>query len=410
MKRPKYPFHHTVPIKAAISMKLILAGAVCAGSLPPGLSTAAQDLRVESDAAAAIVPYVSSDNLGVLYQDSHNRILERFGFSGEFQLQYASGESNHGSFGSKDIPARSRWEEIDVRRLRVGFLSEWFDVFKFYGNMDINPQLDPVYKDLYDLALTYAPNDAFNLSIGKSKARWFTQEYNTRTRELIVFEQALLVSTLVPQQLTGIWITGKADHWVYALAGFAGDNETAFSRFNRGAVIQSEVGYDFASELKVDTALVKFDYQKSSSPGNSNGPGKFSNAFSLNTTYQQGRFYACSDMLGAIGQGTQGDAWGVELTPTYFLIEHQLQLVLRYQFAHGDNAGLHLQSRYEGLASGMIATKGAGSDYNAAYLGLNYYIHGHNLKLMAGEEFNSMTGGKQNFNGWTTLLGLRASF
>ncbi|MEI7954586.1 MAG: hypothetical protein WCJ66_05405 [Verrucomicrobiota bacterium] len=156
--------------------------------------------------------------------------------------------------------------------------------------------------------------------------------------------------------------------------------------------------------------MVKFDYQKSTDRGNSNGPGKFSNAFSLNTTYQQGRFYAYTDVIAGIGQGTQGDVYGVELTPTYFLIEHKLQLVFRYQHAHGDNGGLHLQNRYEALAPGMIASKGVGSDYNAAYCGLNYYIHGHNLKLMAGTELNSMTGGKANYNGWTTLLGMRAAF
>ena len=57
-----------------------------------------------------------------------------------------------------------------------------------------------------------------------------------------------------------------------------------------------------------------------------------------------GRFH---DFLGGIGRGTQGDVWGVILTPTYFLIPNKLQAILRYQYAHGDDDGLKLQSRYE---------------------------------------------------------------
>ena len=395
----------------------ILAAAFAVNSLHAGTPTdaltllsASQYEQVVPDKSAPYSPYVPTEDLGILYRNSQNPIIQKFGFTGEFQLQYANGESNQGSFGSRDLASSNRWGDIDVRRWRVGFASDWFRDFTLLGTIDITPQVNPFYKDIYDLNLTYHPSEAFNLSIGKTKARWFTQEFETRSRDLIVFEQGLLVNTLIPQQLTGAWITGKSSNWVYALAGFGGDYQNEFTRFNAGSVIQADIGYNFASALKADTALVKFDYQSSTSPANNNGPGKFSNAFSLNTTYQQGRFYAYTDLLGGIGQGKQGDVYGVELTPTYFLIEHKLQLIFRYQYAHGDNEGLNLQNRYEALAPGVISSKGAGSDYNAAYFGLNYYIHGHNLKLMAGTEFNSMTGGKQNYNGWTTLIGLRAAF
>ncbi|MEI7956716.1 MAG: porin, partial [Verrucomicrobiota bacterium] len=241
---PKHAFHCSVALKAAMIIPSLTTGSLQAGTSADslGLASGVPEQRVVADPAAANSPYVPSDNLCILYQNRANPILEMFGFAGELQLQYANGESNHGSFGSKDIPSGSRWDGIDVRRWRVGFLSEWFDVFKFFGNVDINPQVNPFYKDIYDLTLTYAPDDAFNLSLGKTKARWFSQEYDTRTRELVIFEQALLVNALVPQQLTGAWITGRTNHWIYALAGFAGDYATEFSRFSKGAVIQANLG------------------------------------------------------------------------------------------------------------------------------------------------------------------------
>jgi len=353
---------------------------------------------------------VAPKDLAVLYKDKENPIIEKFSFTGEFQVQWADGSSNQGSFGTRDYNPNARWGDIEARRIRLGFESQWLNSIKLWGNIDVNPNSNPFYKDIYELAISYSPSDAFNLGVGKLKTRFFTQEWNTRTRELIVFENSLLVNTLIPQQLTGVWVNGKAGNWVYALAAFAGDYEPEFTQFNAGEVTQASLGYDFATALNVEKALVKLDYQGSTSTKNSDGPGRFSNAFSLNTTFQNKRFYGYTDLLGGIGQGKQGDVWGITLTPTYFLIPNKLQTLIRYQYAHGDNDGLKLQNRYEALAPGIISNKGAGSDYNAVYFGLNYYIYGHNLKLMAGTEYNNMTGGPKDYSGWTTLLGIRASF
>jgi len=258
--------------------------------------------------------------------------------------------------------------------------------------------------------VSYSRGQELIVGVGKIKGRYFSQEYNTRTRDLIVFEQSLLVNTLRPQQLTAAWINGKAGNWVYALAAYAGDYEPEFSQFDAGAVAQASLGYDFASVLNMDKAIVKFDYQGSTSAKNSDGPGLFSSAFSLNTTFQKGCFYGYTDILGGIGRDTQGDVWGVVLTPTCFLILNKLQAVLRYQYAHGDSNGLKLQNRFEALAPDIQSTKGAGSDYNAIYFGLIYYIYRHNFSLMTGVEYNDMTGGKKDFSGWTYLAGLRVAF
>jgi phosphate-selective porin OprO/OprP len=383
---------------AALSSRFALAAPVGVLTLP------------ESEKGKTFETDVAARDYGVLYSDKTNPIIERFSLTGEFQSQWADGSSNQGSFGTRDYNSNNRWGDIDVRRWRTGFESTWFDHFKLWGTIDINPNWNPFYKDIYELALTYSPSDQFTVGAGKIKARYFTQEFNTRSRELIVFEQSLLTNLLVPQQLTGVWVNGKAGNWQYAVAAYAGDYENEFSQFDAGEVTQVSLGYDFASALNADKALVKLDYQNSTSSRNSDGPGRFSNAFSLNSTFLKGRFYGYTDFLGGIGQGKQGDVWGAVLTPTYFLIPNKLQAVLRYQYAHGDNDGLKLQSRYEALAPEIASTKGAGSDYNAVYLGLNYYIFRHNLKLMGGAEYNNMTGGPKDYSGWTALLGIRASF
>ena len=393
----------------------LLASALAQATL--SAQTIADDTRnfprviLQEESVSGPDAYVFDKPLGIVYQNKESALLNQLSLTGELELQWAGGESNQGSYGSRDLAATNKWGDIDQRRWRLGVASQWFhNQIEFHGVIDVNPNWNPFYKDIYELAITYQPSEAFNLGIGKQKARFFTQEYNTRVRELIVFEQSLLVNTLVPTQLTGVWVNGSLGNWKYALAGYAGDAQTEFARFNAGTIIQASIGYDFKTQLGVDTALVRLDYQHSSDSANTGPPGKFSDAFSLNSTVQKGRFYFYSDILGGVGRGTQGDVWGVVLTPTYFIIPQKLQFVTRYQYAHGDHDGLNLQSRYEALASGELSTKGAGSDYNALYFGLNYYIYGHNLKLMAGTEYNDMTGGKKDFSGWTTLVGLRLAF
>ena len=67
--------------------------------------------------------------------------------------------------------------------------------------------------------------------------------------------------------------------------------------------------------------------------------------------------------------------------------------------------GLSLPSRYEGASD---TTDGSGNTYTSAYLGINYYIYGHKLKLMNGVEYSHLGGG--DYDGFTFLSGLRFSF
>jgi phosphate-selective porin OprO/OprP len=52
---------------------------------------------------------------------------------------------------------------------------------------------------------------------------------------------------------------------------------------------------------------------------------------------------------------------------------------------------------------------GNGETYHAGYLGANYYLYGHKLKLMTGVEFSHMDGGSDggDFDGVTGLAGVR---
>lgn len=92
---------------------------------------------------------------------------------------------------------------------------------------------------------------------------------------------------------------------------------------------------------------------------------------------------------------------GINIQPSYFLTD-KLQLVGRYQLAMSDDEkGLSGQRRYERAAGSP-----SGDQYQAGYLGLNYYLAGHRAKLMTGVEYADMNGESEV----TAFAGVRIFF
>ena len=96
---------------------------------------------------------------------------------------------------------------------------------------------------------------------------------------------------------------------------------------------------------------------------------------------------------GTYGDFDGGDVYGVVVMPSMFLVEEKLEAVVRYQWAHSTGDQLRLQSRNvrnvyrrDGVADLR------GDDHHSIYAGLNYYVCDHNLKLMAGVEYETLDG------------------
>jgi phosphate-selective porin OprO/OprP len=352
----------------------------------------------------------------VLYKNKENPVIQEFALQGRFQVQYAVGDSDQGSFSSGDLQdlGTPTWEDVDVRRWYMGFKSTLFHDLKIQGHAVINADWGPVYNSLYDLYATYGVNDQLQINAGKIEVK-FTKEFEVSSKEIVTLERSLLVNQLSPGLITGAWINGKdiAGPWFYELGIYAADVQQEFTEFQGGALTLAKLGYDLSKATGLEKSAVGLHWMHSTKPGEA-GAKSFGDSFSLAGEVKQGRWAAIGDIMYGIGDGTQPDAWGFSVIPTYDITD-KLQVVGRYQFASsdGDN-GLNLQSRYERTAEDFIAgTSTYGDQYQAAYLGLNYYLCGHKLKLMTGVEYANMQddandGGE--FDGWTWTTGLRMYF
>ena len=391
-----------------------------------------------------------------LYKDDNNPVLQEFSLQGRLQVQYADGNSDDGHFDIEDFKngndanRQSVWDDhFEARRARLGFKSKWFQNWKLEGQIDVDTTegLENFYRDIYDLYLTYAPSDAFNASIGKTKVK-FGREQEISSKEILTFERSLVSNLLFPGELTGAWVSGKgiADHWLYELGVYGTDRARAFSSFDQGVVVLGKIGYDYSAQAGLDTAVVSLQYMHNTEPGYkeedddnffASGSPAFTDSIALTNDITQGRFGLTTDILYGFGyQGTaeqagsikainQTDVFGISLIPSYFIADG-LQLVGRIQWAtsgdvtaaHGStpaSSNLGLPGRYEKWAPNAIQN---GDNYTSFYLGLNYYLYGHKLKIMNGIEYSMMDGGIANakkgqtasYDGYTFLSGLRFSF
>ena len=369
-----------------------------------------------------------------LYKDENNPILQEFALQGRYQAQWAAGESS-----TEDYEQSGKGEflgsEVESRRARLGFKSKWFQNWKFEGQINVDADLEDnlndttFYKDIYDLYVTYAPSDALNVSVGKTKVK-FTREQEISSKEILTIERSGLSNTLFPGELTGVWVNGKGigEHWLYEAGIYGNDRSREFSQFEDGAIMLGKIGYDYSAQAGLDSAIVSLHYMYNSDPGlqyssaswSGSASPSFTNSIALTNDITHGRFGLTTDLMygfGFDGNATQKgasvaidqpDVFGLTVIPSYFIADG-LQLVGRVQVATSNGAdGLKSPGRYDEASLLPSGGDAKGNSLVSTYLGLNYYIYGHKLKLMSGVEYTHLGGG--DYDGTTFYSGLRFSF
>ncbi|MFT5110660.1 MAG: phosphate-selective porin OprO/OprP [Pseudoalteromonas tetraodonis] len=330
-------------------------------------------------------------SLPTLYKNDDNAFLQEFKLIGRYHGQYAWTDSDQGD--------RSDWEN---RRWRVGSEVKLFNFLKLFGQIDINEDIDPFYKGIDEAWAEIKLGKNNKLVVGKQKQK-FTHEWTTSSKKIVTFERSLLVNQIIPDKSTGASYYGQAGDWKYSLGVATGDGNAEFGDFNEGVFGVATLGKDLGF---ADWTL---GYLYNSSEGN-NTTSAYGHAFSNSLIFGgDGPLTVATDLIYA--DGYDGDAYGAIIIPTYDLTE-KLQLVGRYQYAHGDNDSLRAQSRYERRVPD-ITDGGRGEEYHAFYTGLNYYICDHKLKLMAGAEYADLqdkAGDGGDFEGWTLFTGVRMYF
>jgi phosphate-selective porin OprO and OprP len=296
-----------------------------------------------------------------------------------------------------------------VRRLRIGGVLKLQGNLELKGEVQFDPQFDnPWYSGLTEASLTWKPSEAFNLKIGKIPMI-FTRDAWYSSNNLQTLERNNLSNNLwFPQRyFTGVTVSGKIENWLYYAGVVSSDVNEEFGDFDASAFGVASIGYDFTKMSGAKKAVVRLDYMYQDVHPNAVNTRAFEHVASLNFDYERERWGVAGDFAAGAGHGRQGDVWGLMVMPWY-KINDQFELVARYTHLESDDNDSIRLNRYENRI-----TSGRGDKYDEFYVGLNYYICGHKLKLQTGLTYAMMDDAANNggeYEGWSWVSGLRFSF
>ena len=387
----------------------IPSGIILLTALP--LNANAQDSTKHTDGFDQLWSYAT------LYQDDTNPILEEFKLRGRYQGQYWDVDADQGS--------QSNWED---RRSRFGFDAKLFDKqlearFDFQSNDGFNN----FYDGLVDAYLRWKPNSWLSITAGKTKPLIAQSDWLESTNSQPTFERSQIFNQLGINRATGLTVEGTTHDFSWRAGIYSNDTPTTtadpvtkissgawgdgeFGDFSGGVSYTLGAGYDFKQLLNLDKADFRLDCLHSDREPSDLVLGKYDDIFSTTFSVKEGHAAAVFEAYYATGgDGTNSDVFGFFIEPTYDLIPKKLQLVGRYSHANSSGPlGVVGQTRYEK----KVATHGGlGDSYDAIYGGVQYFIYGDKLKLMAGTEWSRLNGeNEDSYDGFTFLTGIRVSF
>ena len=387
--------------KASLLLAVVsLSAAAHGGETPAPSAKEAAVVKVEKEESV----FDRIWGLATIYKNKENPIIQEFKLRGRYQGQYHWLDSDQGGDDG--------WED---RRSRFGFDLKLFNQFDIRLDAQSSDGFDPFYNGLVDAYIKWRPSKAFNLTVGRQKPQIAYYDFLQSTNNQPTFERSQIFNQLRVDRFVGAVIDGKIGNFTYQVNGGNNQVDYEFGQLEGGWSYGAGIGYDFSKLLGVKKADWRFDWLHSDIDfAEDTVLNRYENIFTNTLWIQDGRFGFVAELFYAEGAVdlSYGDVFGFYIQPTFDIIPDRLQLVGRYSFSKGDGANsVVAQSRYE-RAAPQLTGSGRGETYIAGYLGIQYFIYGDKLKVLAGLEYASVDGGGNggDYDGVTYLTGVRFSF
>lgn len=341
-------------------------------------SAKSAQMKDESNDSEPISLGEKLENLGRLYKNDENPVLQEWWFLGRYHGQAVDVDGDNAHFDD--------WEN---RRFRIGSQAKLFEKMTLHAQMVSGFDMNPFYNGFTELWTQWAFDDAFAITVGQQKHR-FTHDRNVSSRYLQTLERSMLTNMFNADYTPAITASGKTDSFAYYTGFFSNatssDMWDSFTELDSGVSFLASGTWDVKKKIELDEAFVNVCYLYSDANENATNLNRFRDGLSTALILTEGPTSLVSELLAGL-RSENGDAIGINIQPGYFFTE-KLQLATRYQLAYADESnGLVAQRRYErnvGLSTG--------DRYQSGYVGLNYYIAKHRIKWMSGVEYSDMNG------------------
>jgi len=250
--------------------------------------------------------------------------------------------------------------------------------------------------------------DMLDISYGRQKLA-VTQEALLAADDIITIERSAISNQLFGSRYpTGVNLRFGKKPWLATLGYFPGIDRQSFDNSTPGEAWYAAFDYRLTSSwtLRADAVLNRFS---ASVPEIS-----YDWAGSLNVIYDKQPYgliatFALGDN-GSAPAGRGGDFGGVVLMPWFWIVPEKTQAVFQYANAGSDQpAAIRANARYLATATAAVSS-GRGDELHTLYLGLNRYLCGNALKLMAGIEYADLATPVGNVESFTYSLAVRMYF
>lgn len=318
---------------------------------------------------------------------------------GRIQGQFAYSDGSNRNVGAADD-----YKSFEMRRVRLGVQGRLYQDFAFVVEANV---LEPT-TSLDSATLTYRAIPEANVTFGKTKPQ-FGHEENTSSASILTMERSRLTGILNGGKPIGLRVHGAMDMFSYYVGVYngAGQNTGRMSGANESFITNLSLGLNL-DEMIDGRLRFRVDYLGSNKPVSYYG---FNDAFAFSGHFASGEFDLRSEyMYGK--RHNDSKIRGFYVMPSFYFVPKTAQVVLRYEQIRGDDGVSLGHNRYAADVPGIYRN---GNRYNAIYLGVNYYIAGDNLKLMAGierAENKNKSAGNNDERGRTTtfITGIRMQY
>lgn len=372
-----------------LRMKDIFALLIACAALPLGAQT-----QPAGSGRPAAEPSLKEryEDLGLVFQDKQAKGLQELWVLGRY----------HGHYHDTSGVDRSE-SAFESRRVRLGFQARMYDHLTLHAQAISGSDFEPAYNGFTELWARWEFDPALQLTVGQQKHR-FTHDRNVSSRYISFMERSMFTNMTGLDYTPAVTLSGrvgKADYYAGVFSNLAErDMWDSFTELHSGWSALAALTYDLGHLGGADSVAFYGSLLHSEAKAGATNLTRFDDAASAALIVTEGPVAIVTEVTAGFG-GSKGDAIGLNLQPSIFLTD-KLELVSRYQLASASmTGGLRSQRRYE-----SVAGLPNGEHYQATYLGLNYYVAGHRLKLLTGVEHARMN----NQDAFTVFAGVRMFF
>jgi hypothetical protein len=312
------------------------------------------------------------ENLGRIYSNAEDPVVQELWLLGRYHGQY------HSTFGTDS-------EGYETRRLRYGAQARLFGQMTIHAQAISGFDINPFYNGFSELWIQWDFSPELKISLGQQKHR-FTHDRNVSSRYLNYLERGMLTNMFGADYTPAVTAQGAIDDLSYYAGIFSNstgrDMIDSFTEYDSGHSLLLAAYWDFTPDDNFYKAYAHFSTVQSSARETATNLDRFDQGYSAAGIVTDDSLSMIVELLAGL-ESSSGNSYGINIQPGVFLAD-DIQLVGRYQAAWStDDRGLEPQRRYEsGLKDGR--------QYQAGYLGLNYYLRRHRFKVMTGLEYARM--------------------